>query len=322
MDHPVTLSPCHPLTRSPMPSLLLGLDQGTSGTKAYLMDLDGKRVGLGYTPLPRLHPRPDWTEQDPSLVAAGAAQAIELALEEADAQADDILAIGIASQRDSDFVWDSRTSQPIGNAITWQDLRTAPLVAELDSWEHASERRRRLGYFPGPWCGGLHLAWRMQNQPEFRAAMEGGTARVGMAAGWLLAALGTPAGHVHDLSLVQKTGLWDFRAGRYWGEWIERLGLTETGLPSPAPTLHDFGVLHIRGANVPVTAMLADQQASLFGQGCRTAGQAKCTHGTMSFVNVVVEGDPPCLDSLNVYHAWSLPDPNGAIAAPHLLPGG
>ncbi|MEZ4767962.1 MAG: FGGY-family carbohydrate kinase [Caldilineales bacterium] len=289
--------------------LLLGLDQGTSGTKAYLMDLDGQRAGLGYVPLARLHPRPDWTEQDPNTVADGAARAIDLALADAGAQPGDIIAVGIASQRDSDFVWDSRTGQPIGNAITWQDLRTAPLVEELDGWEHAGERRYRLGYFPGPWCGGLHLAWRMQHQPAFRAAVEDGSVRIGMAAGWLLTALGRPAGHLHDLSLMQKTGLWDFRNGRYWREWMERLGVAEAGLPCPAPTLYDFGVLDIRGVDVPVTAMLADQQASLFGQDCRAAGQAKCTHGTMSFVNVVVEGNPPDLDSLNVYHAWSLPDP-------------
>ncbi|MCB0252022.1 MAG: hypothetical protein KDI07_25865, partial [Anaerolineae bacterium] len=80
-----------------MPPLLLGLDQGTSGTKAYLMDLDGQRVGLGYAALPRLHPRPDWTEQDPMMVADGAARAIELALADAHAQPSDILAAGIAS---------------------------------------------------------------------------------------------------------------------------------------------------------------------------------------------------------------------------------
>lgn len=290
--------------------LLLGLDQGTSGTKAYLMDAQGRRAGLGYSPLPRLHPLPDWTEQDPAAVTAGAARAIELALDEAGAEARDIIAVGIASQRDTDFVWDCRSGRPLGNAITWQDMRTAPLVAELDEWEFAGERRHRLGYFPGPWCGALHLAWRMQHQPEFKAAMDGGYARVGMAAGWLLATLGTPAGHLHDLSLVQKTGLWDFRSGRYWTEWIERLGLSEVGLPRPVPTLHDFGDLHIHGVDVPVTAMLADQQASLFGQGCRSAGEAKCTHGTMSFVNVVLDGEPPKLDGLNIYHAWSLPDPD------------
>lgn len=293
--------------------LLLGLDQGTSGAKAYLMDLEGRRAGLGYAALPRLHPQPDWTEQDPLTMAAGAARAIELALDDAGAQPSDILAAGIASQRDTDFVWDARTGQPIGNAITWQDLRTASLAGDLDSWEFAAERRQRLGYYPGPWCAALHLAWRMENEPQFKAAVDGGFARIGMAAGWLLAALGTPAGHLHDHSLIQKTGLWDFRNGRYWSEWIERLGLTTTGLPSPVPTLHNYGVLHIGGADVPVTAMLADQQASLFGQGCRVAGQAKCTHGTMSFVNVVLEGDPPDLDSLNVYHAWSLPDPTGGL---------
>lgn len=301
-------------------ALLLGLDQGTSGTKAYLLSADGRRVGLGYVALPRHHPRPDWTEQDPQEVAAGARDAIDRALHNAGARASDLLAVGIASQRDTDFIWDARSGQPLANAITWQDLRTMPLVAELDRWELASERRHRLGYFPGPWCAAMHLAWRVQNQPQVRAALAEGHARVGMSGGWLLAALGAPSGHLHDYSLVQKTGLWDFRSGRYWPEWLERLDLTTSGLPAPAPTLHNFGSLRIGGSQVPVTAMVGDQQGALFGHGCRKPGQAECTHGTVSFVNVVADsmanrsgggadpallGSPPVLDSLNVYHAWS-----------------
>lgn len=291
--------------------LLLGLDQGTSGTKAYVMDEEGRRVGLGYTPLPRLHPRPDWTEQDPLVVAESARRAMAQALAQARAYPRDIVAIGIASQRDTDFTWDARTRQPVGNAITWQDLRTASLVAELQDWAGAAEWRYRLGYFPGPWCAALHLAWRARHQPEWRQAVADGRACVGMSAGWLLAALGEPSGHVHDYSLVQKTGLWDFRRGAYWVEWIERLGLTTAGLPMPVPTLHPFGVLCLDKVAVPVTAMLGDQQAALFGHGCHHPGQAECTHGTVSFVNVVVGTEPPDLSGLNVYHAWSLPSPHG-----------
>lgn len=288
-------------------TLLLGLDQGTSGTKAYLLDEEGRRRGLGYVPLRRLHPHPDWTEQDPRDVAEGAAQAIDRALTEAGAAPADIRAIGIASQRDTDFAWDAATRTPIAHAITWQDLRTMSLAEELDAWEHAGERRHRLGYFPGPWCAALHMAWRLQHQPEWRRAVENGSARIGMAAGWLLAALGEPSAHVHDYSLVQKTGLWDFRTGAYWQAWAERLGLSTTSLPSPVPTLHDFGWLRIQQARVPVVAMIADQQAALFGQGCRQLGQAECTHGTVSFVKVVAGPTPPDMDSLNVYHAWSWP---------------
>ena len=66
-------------------------------------------------------------------------------------------ACGIASQRDTDFVWDARTGQPLENAITWQDLRTQPLEAELQAWPAAGECRRRLGYWPGPYSAALHL---------------------------------------------------------------------------------------------------------------------------------------------------------------------
>jgi glycerol kinase len=292
-------------------SFLLGIDLGTSGAKAYLMDGDGRRVGLGYTPLRRLHPAPDWTEQDPWDVTRGAAQAIELALADAGATPADILAIGIASQRDSDFVWDAASGQPLGTAITWQDLRTTPLVEELDGWPLAGERRRRLGYFPGPWCAALHLSWRARHQPDFCAALAEGRLRVGMAAGWLLASMGQSSGHLHDYSLQQKTGLWDIREQRFWQPWVERLGLSTAGLPAPVPTLYDFGNLLIGGQAIPVTAMLGDQQAALFGHGCRLAGQAECTHGTVSFVDVVVGDTPPELDGINVYHAWSLPAAEG-----------
>ena len=111
---------------------LLGLDQGTSGTKAYIMDTEGNRRGLGYMPTELISPQPGWIEQDPCAVAAGAAQAIELALQAAQCEPSDIAAIGIASQRGSDFIWDARTGKPIANAITWQDLRTLPIIDALD----------------------------------------------------------------------------------------------------------------------------------------------------------------------------------------------
>jgi glycerol kinase len=123
--------------------------------------------------------------------------------------------------------------------------------------------------------------------------------------------MGESSGHLHDYSLQQKTGLWDMREQRFWQPWVERLGLSTAGLPAPVPTLYDFGNLLIGGQAVPVTAMLGDQQAALFGHGCRLAGQAECTHGTVSFVDVVVGDTPPELDGINVYHAWSLPAAEG-----------
>ena len=151
---------------------------------------DGAVRGYGYRPLARLHPAPDRVEQDPLAVAAGVREAIAEALERAGIGPADLAACGIASQRDTDFVWDARTGRPLANAITWQDLRTIPLEAALRDWPLVGECRRRLGYWPGPWSGALHLAWRMQNDPVVRDAARSGSLRIGPSASWVLAALG------------------------------------------------------------------------------------------------------------------------------------
>lgn len=288
--------------------LLLGLDLGTSGVKAYLLDEAGRRAGLGYCAVRRLPTEPGLAELDPLAVAASAAQAIRQALEFAEAQPGQVLAVGLASQRDTDFIWDAATRQPLASAISWQDLRTSAQAEAHADWQHASELRQRLGYYPGPWCAANHLAWRALHQPEFQQASAHGRLRIGMAAGWLLAAMGQPEEHRHDYSLVQKTGLWDIRQGDYWDAWISYLGLSRAGLPQAAPTLHHYGTLRLAdsGMEAPVLAMLGDQQAALFGYGCRLPGQSECTHGTATFVNVFAGEIAPHSDNLNVYHAWTL----------------
>ncbi|RME99152.1 MAG: carbohydrate kinase, partial [Chloroflexi bacterium] len=157
------------------PKLLLGIDQGSSGSRAAIMTPNGEILGYGYRPLARLHPQPGWVEQDPYDLSGGVAQAITQALAAAGCRPADILACGISCQRNTDFVWDARTGRPLANAISWQDLRTAPMLAELEQWPHAAERRRRLGYFPGTYSSALHLGWRMRHDPAVSRAARDGT---------------------------------------------------------------------------------------------------------------------------------------------------
>lgn len=292
---------------------VLGIDQGTSGSRAVVMDQEGSVRGYAYRPLPRAYPQPGWVEQDPWAVATTVAEAMAEAVAQAGCRSSEIAACSIACQRNTDFVWDAASGRPLANAITWQDLRTLPLMAELDRWELAAERRYRLGYYPGPYSSALHLAWRMANEPAVAAAAREGTLRIGLSAAWLLTALGRPAGHCMDHSLVQALGLYDFRSRRYWPEWLERLGVPAYALPEAQPTLHPFGTLQLvdrygRTADVPVLATIGDQQAALFGYGCHRAGEAECTHGTATFVDVFVGDHPPEQARVNVYFAWDLGD--------------
>lgn len=290
---------------------LLGIDQGTSGSRALILNDQGQVRGYGYRALARLYPQPGWVEQDPEAVVAGVTEAIAEAVAHAGCRPNEIAACGIACQRNTDFIWDAQTRRPIANAITWQDLRTMPLVAELAAWPQAGLRRQRLGYFPGPYSSSLHLAWRMRHDPVVAAALRNGQTRIGFSAAWLLAAMGQPADHAMDYSLVQAMGLYDFRAEHYWNEWLDLLGIPPEPLPHAVPTTHDFGSLQLTApggtATVPVLAMSGDQQSALFGYDCRRPGDAECTLGTASFVNVCLGSRAPESDKINIYFAWSLP---------------
>ncbi len=289
-----------------MADYLLGIDQGTSGSRALVLDREGRPCGYGYRPLARLYPRPGEVEQDPWEVSGTVRDAITLALNDAGVRINDIAAIGIASQRDTDFVWDSETGQPLANAITWQDLRTQSIEAAFCEHVLSAEARHRLGYWPGPYSAALHLKWRMDHDAAVREAARHERLRIGLSANWLLKALGRPAGHVTDVSLAQSMCLWDYRARTYWAPWLDWLGVPIAALPDALPTVSEFGVLRLDGLDVPVRALIGDQQGALFGYDCRERGDAETTHGTSSFINVCLGAEAPILDTIKVYMAWLL----------------
>ena len=287
---------------------LLGIDQGTSGSRALVLDRGGTLRGYGYRPLARIHPSADRVEQDPLAIAAGVREAIDMALAGAGISPGDIAACGIASQRGTDLVWDAGTGIPLANAITWQDLRTQQLERDLGAWPLVDECRTRLGEWPGPWSAALHLKWRIANDPVVATAAREGRLRAGLSAVWVLNALGAADGHRADISLAQSMTLWDFRARDYWAEWLAYLRVPRQALPDTTGTIDEFGWLDLASTRVPVRAMIADQQAALFGYDCRAVGNAECTHGTASFVDVCLGDAAPVLDTMKVYLAWLLDD--------------
>jgi glycerol kinase len=289
----------------------LGIDQGTSGSRALILDTAGQVQGYGYRALSSLSPRPGWVEQDPHVVARTVEEAITLALAAAGIHPAQIVACGIACQRNTEFVWDATTGQPLGNAITWQDLRTADLYRSLSTEFDPAEMRHRLGHVPAAFSSALHLAWRLQHEPAVGEAAQKGKLRAGFSAEWLLQALGSRRAHAMDYSLVQAMGLFDFREEQVWKAWQQRLAIPDDALPAAKPTVHDYGTITVTGpdrntAIVPVLAMIGDQQAALFGFDCRRPGEAECTHGTASFVNVCLGEEAPAMPQFNVYYGWVL----------------
>lgn len=292
-------------------SYLLGVDQGTSGSKAVLLDKEGQVCGYGYRGLSRIYPRPGWVEQDPAKVAQGVAEAITEAVGQAQIHPNEIAAIGLTSQRNTNFVWDRRNGRSLANAITWQDSRNLSILDELQGWPQAHETRYRLGYPPGTYMGSLHLAWRMRNETAVIEAARAGNLQIGQSTAWLIQALGKPSSHCMDSSMVQALGLYDFRANAYWQDWLDWLNVPIDALATAVPTTHDYGTITVTApdgatAAVPVLAMIGDQQAALFGHTNRQPGCAECTHGTASYIKVFLGPHAPQQEKINVYYAWNL----------------
>lgn len=285
---------------------VLGIDQGSSGSRALVLDREGRPCGYGYAPLYSLTPRPGHVEQRPEDVVGSVLEAVHKALEESGVRPWQIAACGIACQRNTEFVWDAVSGQPLANAISWQDMRTLPLLEEAARLPFFPQASEVLGYPPGPYSAALHLAWRMRHQPEVAAAARAGRLRVGLSAEYIVHALGRLYEHAMDASLVQALGLFDFRRFTYWDEWVSWVGVPREALPAAKPTVHEFGELHLESATIPVVAMIGDQQAALFGHDARQRGQAKCTHGTASFVNVFTGKEIQTVEGIHTYFAWSV----------------
>ncbi len=254
-----------------MRSVILGVDQGTTGTTCLVVDDALAVVGRGYAPVAVATPRPGWVEQDPIELWASVERAAETALADAGVDSGDVEALGITNQRETTVVWDRRSGVPVYPAIVWQDRRTAERCRALP----AELIRARTGLTPDPYFSASKLEWILA---------ETGSAD-GLAFGtvdtWLVWQLTKGAVHATDVSNASRTMLLDLATLDWREELLELFGVPRSLLPEVHPSAGVVGEGTLLGATLPVAALAGDQQASLFAHG-----GAKATFGTGAFVLV------------------------------------
>ena len=264
---------------------ILALDQGTTGSTALVVARDGRVVGRGYSEFTQHFPRPGWVEHDAEEIWRVTLRVARAALEEAGREVR-VEAIGIANQRETVVLWDRATLAPACRAIVWQDRRTASVCAELRRGGHEARVRRRTGLVLDPYFSGTKLTWLLRAHPELRRAAEAGDLAAGTIDAWLVARLTGGAVHATDPTNASRTLLYDLRR-RAWDASLADLLEVPVGiLPEVRPSAGDFGIAlgeHF-GTEIPVAGVAGDQQAALFGQGCRRPGLAKVTYGTGAFL--------------------------------------
>jgi glycerol kinase len=266
---------------------VLGIDLGTTGVTALVVDETGEVRGSGYREFPQSFPRPGWVEHDPDDWWEAMLAASRQAVDGARIEAASLAAVGITNQRETTVVWDRGTRRPIHPAIVWQDRRTAPECDRLrqEGWE--DRVRDRTGLVIDPYFSGTKLAWLLENVPGARADAEAGRLAFGTVDSYILARLTGGACHATDRSNASRTMLYDIHRLDWDGEILERLRIPDTVLPGVMPSSGTFGLTdpdELLGARVPISGVAGDQQAALFGQACFEPGTAKNTYGTGSFI--------------------------------------
>jgi glycerol kinase len=259
----------------PATSLLLAIDQGTTGTTCLVVDDELQPRGRGYREVPQYFPRPGWVEHDPEELWDSVLGAATDALAAAGIQPADLSAVGVANQRETTVVWDRRSGRPVHRAIVWQDRRTAERCRELPR----DLIRDRTGLVPDPYFSATKLEWILSERDTAGLAF-------GTVDAWLLWRLTHGELHATDVSNASRTLLFNLETLDWDRDLLELFGVPETVLPRIVSSSGTVGEADLLGARIPVAGIAGDQQAALFGQACFRPGQAKATYGTGSFVLV------------------------------------
>jgi glycerol kinase len=267
-------------------SFILALDQGTTSSRAIVFDHDGVIKALAHKEFTQIFPQPGWVEHNPSEIWTTQAAVAAEALERGGVGAADIAAIGIANQRETTVVWDRATGAPIGNAIVWQDRRTAGLCDALKARGLEPQFMEKTGLVIDAYFSGTKIAWMLDNVPGARARADAGELAFGTVDSWLIWKLSGGAVHRTDATNASRTLLYDIHEGRWDEELLGLLGVPRSMLPEVVPSsgvvAETTGGLFARA--IPVAGIAGDQQAALFGQRCVTPGMVKNTYGTGCFM--------------------------------------
>jgi glycerol kinase len=257
-----------------MPAVF-AIDQGTTGSKAYRLDSTGKFERVGGFDHRQIYPQAGWVEHDPLELLDHVRKLL--------GHAGDAVAVGLANQGETVIAWDADSGEPVCNAIVWQDARTLPLTEQLKKEGAAKLITARTGLPIDPYFSASKLRWIVENVPHAKELLKRGKLRLGTSDSFFLDRLaGT---YATDVTTASRTSLMNLDTGQWDPELCRLFGVPMEALPEIRPTAGAFGAI----GKLPIVASVVDQQAALFGHGCRHGGQAKITFGTGAFALAVAD---------------------------------
>lgn len=264
---------------------LLALDQGTTSSRAIVFDEMGSIVAIEQREFRQIYPKAGWVEHDAEEIWATQLGVAEAVVEKSGIATADIAAIGITNQRETVVVWDRATGAPIGNAIVWQDRRTADVCDRLRADGREPWLTEKTGLLLDPYFTGTKLAWLLDNTPGAREKAAAGELAAGTIDSWLVFRLTGGSHHVTDATNASRTLLMDIHRGDWDDDLLACFDVPRSVLPEIVASSGQIADVTIDSPlkGLAIAGVAGDQQAALFGQGCFEPGLVKNTYGTGCF---------------------------------------
>ncbi len=267
-----------------MGKYVLALDQGTSSSRAAIFDEQQNIVCICQKEFTQFYPNEGWVEHDPMEIYSSQCSVMDEVIAKSGVDINDIVAIGIANQRETTILWDKTTGYPVYNAIVWQCRRTADIVDELIERGLTEYIQQTTGLIPDAYFSGTKIKWILDHIDGLRERAERGEILFGTVDSWLIWNLTHGKVHATDYTNASRTMIFDIRDLKWDDRLLMELNIPRVILPEVRNSSEIYGYVTIGGREIPIAGIAGDQQAALFGQCCFDKGEAKNTYGTGCFL--------------------------------------
>ncbi|HCR86419.1 MAG TPA: glycerol kinase [Alphaproteobacteria bacterium] len=262
---------------------ILAFDIGTSSLRSVLFNDKAKIIGIEQREFKQHYPAKGHVEHDAEEIWQKTIDSATALFKKLNIEASDIAGIGITNQRETTIIWSAGTGKPIYNAIVWQDTRTAAYCNELIERNISAKVKSKTGLVINSYFSASKIRWILDNVVK---DTDTENLKFGTIDSWILWKLTGGKIHATDYSNASRTLLYNITELKWDDELLEIFKIPKNILPEVKPTINDFGKIDkaIFGAEIPVNALIGDQQSSLFGQACFEKGEIKSTYGTGCFI--------------------------------------
>ena len=269
-----------------MKKFLVSIDQGTTSTRSILFDIKGNILFTSQFEFKQYFPKNGWVEHDPNEIWLTTIKSLKKVINKALKLKGKILSIGITNQRETTILWNKKTGKPIYNAIVWQDRRTEKYCEYLKKKKYEKKFREKTGLFIDPYFSATKIKWILQNVKQSKKLLKSNNLLFGTVDTFLIWKLTSGKKHLTEATNASRTLLYNINNNQWDTEIIKKLKIPINILPEVKNSADDFGITDkkIVGQNIPISAVLGDQQAAAVGQACFEKGSTKSTYGTGAFV--------------------------------------